>query len=260
MPKFASCLMMMFTEHPLPDRIAAAADVGFTGVEIQRPYDQDLDDLAKKLEQAGVECTLLNTPYGDSEATKSGRAAIPGEEAAFFEDLTLAMDSAQALSCTRIHVMSGTVPAGNNPADHRRTLVSNMREASERAAERGITLHLEPLNHTDNPGYFLITQAVGHAIVDEIARDNVKVQFDLYHTQMAEGFVSDKIANYLSKSAYVQFAGVPGRHEPDDGEMNHDFLFRMIEDAGYDGWLGAEYKPRAGTLEGLGWAKPYGIG
>ncbi len=78
MPKFASCLMMMFTEHPLPDRIAAAADVGFTGVEIQRPYDQDLDDLAAKLDRAGVECTLLNTPYGDTDATKFGRAAIPG--------------------------------------------------------------------------------------------------------------------------------------------------------------------------------------
>jgi 2-dehydrotetronate isomerase len=260
MPKFASCLMMMFTEHPLPDRIAAAADVGFTGVEIQRPYDQDLDDLATKLDRAGVECTLLNTPYGDSEATKFGRAAIPGEEAAFLDDLTLAMDSADALGCTRIHVMSGTMPADANPADHRATLVSNMREASDRAAERGITLHLEPLNHTDNPGYFLVGQAMGHAIADEIARDNVKVQFDLYHTQMAEGFVSDKIETYLAKSAYIQFAGVPGRNEPDHGEMNHPFLFYMIEAAGYDGWLGAEYKPRTGTLEGLGWAKPYGIG
>jgi hydroxypyruvate isomerase len=260
MPKFASCLMMMFTEHKLPDRIAAAADVGFTGVEIQRPYDQDLDDLATKLDRAGVECTLLNTPYGPDEATKFGRAAIPGQEAAFLDDLTLAMDSADALGCTRIHVMSGTMPAGANPADHRATLVSNMREASDRAAERGITLHLEPLNHTDNPAYFLVGQAMGHSIADEVARDNVKVQFDLYHTQMAEGFVSDKIENYLAKSAYIQFAGVPGRNEPDHGEMNHPFLFDMIEAAGYDGWLGAEYKPRAGTLEGLGWAKPYGIG
>jgi hydroxypyruvate isomerase len=88
----------------------------------------------------------------------------------------------------------------------------------------------------------------------------VKVQFDLYHTQMAEGFISDKIENFLAKSAYIQFAGVPGRNEPDFGEMNHPFLFDMIEAAGYDGWLGAEYKPRGGTLEGLGWAKPYGIG
>ena len=260
MPKFSSCIMMMFTEHALPDRITAAADAGFPGVEIQRPYDQDLDDLAKRLERAGVECTLLNTPYGDTDATKFGRAAIPGQEDAFFQDLTLAMDSAQALGCTRIHVMSGTVPTGNDPADHFRTLVSNMREAAARAAERGITLHLEPLNFTDNPGYFLVGQAMGHAVVNEIACENVKVQFDLYHTQMAEGFIADKIEKYLANSGYIQFAGVPGRHEPDDGEVNYPFLFAMIEAGGYDGWLGAEYKPRNGTVEGLCWAKPYGIG
>ena len=101
---------------------------------------------------------------------------------------------------------------------------------------------------------------MGHAVVNEIAMDNVKVQFDLYHTQMAEGFVSDKIEKYLANSGYIQFAGVPGRHEPDDGEVNYPFLFEMIEAGGYDGWIGAEYKPRNGTVEGLGLAKPYGIG
>jgi hydroxypyruvate isomerase len=260
MPRFAACLMMMFDEHPLPDRIQAAADVGFTGVEIQRPYDQDLDDLRKRLDAAGVECTLLNTPYGDSEATRFGRAAVPGEEANFFADLDTAMNAADALGCTRIHVMSGTVPAGGDPAAHRQTLLSNMRAAAVRASDRGITLHLEPLNHTDNPRYFLVGQAMGYALVEEIGMDNVKVQFDLYHTQMAEGFVSDKIEKYLAKSAYVQFAGVPGRHEPNYGEMNYPFLFEMLDAAGYDGWVGAEYKPRAGTLEGLGWGKKYGIG
>lgn len=259
MPKFASCIMMMFTELPLPDRVQAAADVGFTGVEIQRPYDQDLDDLAARLDRAGVECTLLNTPYGETDATKFGRASIPGEEANFARDFKLSMDTAEALGCTRIHVMSGTVPAGGDPAAHRQTLMSNMRVAAVQASERGMTLHLEPLNHTDNPGYFLIGQEMGHSIVEEIGMDNVRVQFDLYHTQMAEGFVSDKIERYLAKSAYIQFAGVPGRHEPDDGEMNYPFLFDMIEKAGYDGWIGAEYKPRGDTLAGLGWGRPYGI-
>jgi hydroxypyruvate isomerase len=260
MPKFSSCIMMMFTEHALPERVTAAADAGFQGVEIQRPYGEDLNDIRKRLDAADIECTLLNTPYGETEATKFGRAAIPGEEANFLADLNTAMVHAEALACKRIHVMSGTVPAGGDPAAHRATLVANMREASELAAEKGITLHLEPLNHTDNPGYFLVGQSMGHDIADEIGRHNVKVQFDLYHTQMAEGFIADRIERFLAKSGYIQFAGVPGRHEPDFGEMHYPFIFQMLEEHGYDGWLGAEYKPRAGTLEGLGWARAYGIG
>jgi hydroxypyruvate isomerase len=260
MLKFSSCIMMMFTDLPLPERITAAADVGFPGVEIQRPYDQDLDELARRLEAAGVECTLLNTPYGDTDATKFGHASIPGEEAAFAEDLKLAMDSAEALGCSRVHVMSGTVPAGGDPAAHRQTLLSNLRAGAVAASARGMTLHIEPLNLTDNPGYFLIGQAMGHSIVEEAGMENVKVQFDLYHAQMSEGFIAEKIERYLAKSGYVQFAGVPGRHEPNDGEMNYEFLFKMLEAAGYDGWVGAEYKPRGDTVAGLGWAKPYGIG
>ncbi|MEK9901897.1 MAG: TIM barrel protein, partial [Rhodospirillaceae bacterium] len=205
-------------------------------------------------------CTLLNTPYGDTEATKFGRAAIPGEEAAFADDLKLAMDSAEALGCTRVHVMSGTIPEGGDPAAHRQTLLSNLRAGAVAASARGMTLHIEPLNLTDNPGYFLIGQAMAHSIVEEAGMDNVGVQFDLYHAQMSEGFIADKIERFLAKSAYVQFAGVPGRHEPDDGEMNYEFLFGMLEDAGYDGWVGAEYKPRGETLAGLGWAKKFGIG
>ena len=260
MLKFSSCIMMMFTELPLPERITAAADVGFAGVEIQRPYGEDLDELARRLEAAGVECTLLNTPYGDTEATKFGRAAIPGEEAAFADDLKLAMDSAEALGCTRVHVMSGTVPEGGDPAAHRQTLLSNLRAGAVAASARGMTLHIEPLNLTDNPGYFLVGQAMAHSIVEEAGMGNVGVQFDLYHAQMSEGLIANKIGRFLAKSAYVQFAGVPGRHEPDNGEMNYEFLFGMLEDAGYDGWVGAEYRPRGETLAGLGWAKKYGIG
>ena len=260
MLKLSSCIMMMFTELPLPERITAAADAGFAGGEIQRPYDQDLTELAKRLERAGVECTLLNTPYGDTEATKFGRAAIPGEEGGFAEDLKLAMDSAEALGCTRVHVMSGTVPEGGDPVAHRQTLLSNLRAGAVAASARGMMLHIEPLNLTDNPGYFLIGQAMAHSIVEEAGMDNVGVQFDLYHAQMSEGFIADKVERFLAKSAYVQFAGVPGRHEPDDGEMNYDFLFGMLEDARYDGWVGAEYRPRGETLAGLGWAKKYGIG
>ena len=260
MLKFSSCIMMMFTELPLPERITAAADAGFPGVEIQRPYDQDLTELAKRLERSEVECTLLNTPYGDTDATKFGRASIPGEEAAFAEDLKLAMDTAKALRCKRIHVMSGTVPEDGDPAAHRQTLLSNLRAGAVAAAAQGLTLHIEPLNHTDNPGYFLIGQAMGHSIVEEAGMENVGVQFDLYHAQMSEGCIADKVERYLDNSAYVQFAGVPGRHEPSDCEMNYDFLFGMLENAGYDGWGGAEHRPRGETLAGLGWAKKYGIG
>lgn len=260
MPRLAANISLMFTEHALLDRIAAAADVGFAGVEILRPYDEDPAAIRAALERAGIGCTLINTPFGPDEGGHFGLAGLPGREADFDANLGQALAAATAIGCPRVHVLSGVVPDGADAAAHRATLVANLRRGAARAAEAGITLHIEPLNRFDFPGYLLVGQAMGHEIVDEVGAANLKVQFDLYHTQMAEGFVSERMDRFAGRFGYVQFAGVPGRHEPDHGELNVAFLLDRLDAQGYDGWAGAEYRPRAGTREGLGWAKRYGIG
>ena len=75
--------------------------------------------------------------------------------------------------------------------------------------------------------------------------------------QIMEGDVATKIRRWLPHVGHIQVAGVPGRNEPDTGELNYDYLFRLLDELKYDGWVGCEYKPRAETIAGLGWAAPY---
>ena len=128
-------------------------------------------------------------------------------------------------------------------------------EAAREAAGAGITIVLEPINTRDMPGFFLTHQAQAHAVCKEVGAPNLKVQFDLYHAQIMEGDLSVKLKQYVTDVGHVQIAGVPDRHEPDEGELNYPHLFALMDTLGYDGWVGCEYRPRAGTSEGLGWLK-----
>lgn len=261
MPRFAANISLMYTEWPFVDRFAAAADDGFEAVECQFPYEVPAETLARRREAAGVELVLLNAPPGPAGAR--GIAAVPGQEAAFRASLLeQALPYAQALGCPRVHVMSGFVPDGRERADVQPTLVDNLRWAADEAARAGVTLLVEPLNGRDNPGYFLNRQDHGHEIVAAIGAANVAVQFDLYHAQIVEGDLSVKLARYLdpahpTKVGHLQVAAVPDRGEPDAGELAWGHLFALIDQLGWPGWVGAEYRPRAGTRAGLGWFQPW---
>ena len=170
-----------------------------------------------------------------------------------------AIDYARALKCPRLHAMAGLLPAGADRAERRALYVKNLREAARRCADAGLDLLIEPINTRDIPGFFLNTQADAHAVLAEVGAPNLKVQMDLYHCQIVEGDLAMKIRQYLpsGRVGHFQIAGVPLRHEPDLGEVNHPYLFALLDELGWDGWIGCEYRPRAGTSAGLGWFAPY---
>ena len=259
MPRLAANITYLFTELPFLDRFAAAADHGFTGVEILVPYEYSPEDIAARLAAHDLECVLINTPYGEIAGGHTGIGAIPGREAEFAADATRALDYAMAVGCTRIHALAGMPGEQADPAHCRAVFVDNLRGMAEQAADAGITVLIEPLNTGDFPGYFLTHQGQAHAIVADVGLANVKVQMDFYHCQIMEGFLSDKMRRHIDGIGHFQISGVPGRIEPDIGELDHTYLLNLVDELGFDGWVGAEYKPRAGTVPGLGWAVPYGI-
>ena len=118
---------------------------------------------------------------------------------------------------------------------------------------------IEPLNKRDNPGYFLNTTVEAAAILKGVDRDNVKLQLDLYHCQITEGDLTAHIRNLAGSYAHVQIAGVPDRHEPDHGEVDFTYVLSVLDQIGYDGWVGCEYRPAATTSAGLGWAQRWGV-
>ncbi len=256
MPRFSANLSYLFTEAPFLERFGEAAQAGFRAVEFTFPYEWQARDIAERVAQHGLEVALFNAPPGDLGAGDRGLASVPGREHEFTASIAMGLRYAQALNCRRMHVMAGVVPpdADAQERDRRRRLyVRHLRQACEDAAAHGVTVTIEPLNPRDNPGYLLTTQAEAHAIREEVGAGNLKVQFDLYHAQIVEGDLTEKLRRHIAHVGHIQIAGVPGRHEPNVGEINYEWLFRVIDELRYDGWIGCEYRPLGGTAAGLAW-------
>jgi len=220
--------------------------------------------LAAKLKEHGLQQVLFNAPPGNWDAGERGMACLPGREAEFRANFAKALEYAQALNCPRVHAMAGLMPAGADHATLRATYVANLRTAAAMAAPLGINVLMEPINPRDMPGYFLSRQEQAHAVVADVGAPNLKVQMDLYHLQIVEGDLAMNIRRYVPTGnvGHMQIAGVPERHEPDVGEINYAYIFKLLDELGYDGWLGCEYRPARGaaigaTSDGLGWVKPW---
>lgn len=257
MPRLAANLTMMYTEHPFLDRYAAAARDGFSGVEFLFPYEFAAAELKSRLEEHGLTQALFNAPPGDWAAGERGIASLPGREGEFERGFDQALEYAAALGNRSLHVMAGLIRPEQDRAAHREAYLKNLAAAARAAASAGITVVIEPINTRDIPGFFLNRQDEAQAVCAEVGAANLKVQFDIYHCQIVEGDIAMKLQRDMAGIGHIQIAGVPDRHEPDLGELNYPYLFERIDALGYAGWIGCEYRPKADTSAGLGWARPY---
>jgi len=259
MIKLAANLSMMFGEVAFLERFGAAAACGFKGVEFLFPYEHTTRDVASALEDAKLTQTLFNLPPGNWAAGERGMAAIPGREREFAESIEMALEYATVLRCPRLHVMAGLMPAGASIEECERVYEANLRLAASRFAQRKIEAVIEPINHRDIPRYFLNTTRQAKAVIERVGAPNLKLQLDLYHAQITEGDLAHRVRDLAGLYTHVQIAGNPDRNEPNVGEVHYAYVLDVLDATGYDGWVGCEYRPKAGTREGLGWAQPYGI-
>jgi hydroxypyruvate isomerase len=263
MPRFAANLAYLFTERPLIERFAAAAAAGFKAVELQFPYDHAPSAVKAELDRHGLTMLGLNTAPGRSAlgqhaAGEFGVAAIPGREPEFAALFKQALDYVTAIGGCQIHCLAGKVPPEQRPAAEK-VFVGNLARAADLAAEKGITLLIEPINPRDRPDYFLSRAEHAADIIAKIERPNVRLQFDFYHAQIVGGDLIKRFEKHFPVVGHVQIAAVPSRHEPDEGEINYPAVFDAVDRAGFKGWIGCEYRPRAKTEDGLGWARAFGV-
>lgn len=257
MPRFSANLSLLFTEVDFMDRFGKAARAGFKAVEYMFPYPFDPQGLADALKTNGLKQALFNLPAGNWDAGERGIAVLPDRKGEFQEGVAEAIRYAKALDCSLVNCLVGLKPSGISDSQVRGVLVSNLHFAAEALAKEGIHLLLESLNTRDIPGFYLSRTADVLSLIKEVGHPNVYYQYDIYHMQVMEGDLTSTIRDNISVIKHIQLADNPGRHEPGTGEINYPNLFRFIEEAGYRGFIGCEYKPLTTTDEGLGWIKPY---
>jgi hydroxypyruvate isomerase len=255
MPRFAANLNFLFTELPFLDRFEAAATAGFAAVEAVNLYEGTPEEVAARLKGNGLTLALFNMPMGDATAGERGLTALKGREGAFWSGFETALGYAAATGGRRIHLPAGLISQG---AEHT-TYVANLRRAAKAAAANGLEVLIEPINRRDIPGFFLNRTEQARDVIAEVGEPNLRLQFDLYHRQVEQGDVATAIEAFVPITGHYQLASPPDRGEPDDGEMNYRYLFKLIDDTGFDGWIGCEYRPRNGTMAGLGWVQACGV-
>lgn len=259
MTKLAANLTMLFNEVDFLDRFEQAAEAGFRGVEFLFPYAYGADEIAARLDASRLKLVLHNLPAGDWAAGERGLACHPGRSAEFQDGVGQAIAYARALGVDQLNCLAGIVPPGVAPDAARATLVENLRFAAGQLKDEGIALLIEPINTFDIPGFFLHGTRQALDIIAETGSDNLFLQYDIYHMQRMEGELAATIKANLPLIRHIQLADNPGRFEPGTGEINFRYLLGMLDEIGYAGWVGCEYKPRAGSVQGLGWMADHGL-
>ncbi|HPT96513.1 MAG TPA: TIM barrel protein [Armatimonadota bacterium] len=245
MLKLSACIEMIFRDLPFPDRIAKVAECGLPACEFWRWVDKDLDAIVKAKEAAGIAiaCCSCDT---------RGPLVADGSAATFVEGLKASCEAAHRLGTRTLIVTTGQEIPGKPRSEQHANIVTALKEGAPIAEREGITLVLEPLNVLVNhKGYYLSTSAEGFEILREVGSPNVKLLFDIYHQQITEGNLINNIRDGIDLIGHFHVADNPGRNEPGTGEINYRNVFKAIEAAGYQGYVGLEYHPLADPAETL---------
>ena len=257
MLKFSANLSMLFAEVEFMQRFERAARAGFRAVEYMFPYVYEASRIADILKTFDLKQVLFNLPAGKWEAGERGIALLAERRSEFEDGVGAAIDYAKMLDCRLVNCLVGLTPSDVAAEAAREVLVSNLRFAAQALDKERIRLLIEAVNTRDIPGFYLWRTVDVLALIKEVGHPNLYYQYDVYHMQVMEGDITRTIRNNIERIAHLQVADNPGRHEPGTGEINYTNLFRFIDDAGYTGYVGCEYKPLTTTEEGLGWMRPY---
>ena len=256
MPKFSANLGFLWPDRPLLDRIAAAGTAGFRAVELHWPYDIPAAQVRDACEAGNMTLLALNTPLGNTAQGDFGLGVLDNRQAEFREGFERAAAYAREAGAGALHVMAGVVPPHKKKRGSE-VFAENLVWAAARAPD--LTLLLEPINQRDKPGYFYSTMGEGAALIETVGAPNLKLMFDVYHVGVSEGDILRRLEHHLPRIGHVQIAAVPSRAEPDEGEIAYGAVFDALDNLGYAGWVGCEYRPRAGTDEGLGWTRALSV-
>jgi len=255
---FAANLSMLWAELPLAERFERAAGAGFGAVELWWPGAAAAESLPRLTARWDLRLALLNFDAGDMAAGERGLAGDPGRREQVRDNVPAALRIARACGCQRLNLLLGLrqerYPLGEQLACAR----DNVAWAADQAAQAGCEVMIEAINPADNGPCLLTSIAAAASFIADVARPNVRLQFDVYHVQRMEGDIVTTLDAHWDLISHIQIADVPGRNEPGTGEINYPFVLGHVDDRGYQGAVGLEYHPSTGRAEdSFGWLEHY---
>ena len=250
---YSAHLGYLFTDRPLAERVSSAVRSGFKAVEHPAPYSVPATEMAGWLTAAGARYVQLGLYSGDASKGEKGLGIFPDRRAEFRESVAAALDYAEAVGASMVHAMAGVLPRAQRAPHHWECYVENLAFAATEARPRGIKIIVEAMSQSAVPEYFLGTPDVAARAIAEAGEENLGLLLDVFHTLSAGLDVEQEIAKHAALLAHVHIADFPGRHEPGSATVDFGKIERALRGAGYDGFLGCEYKPIGSTEAGLGW-------
>ena len=257
MSKIDLNLQFLFNEYELIDRYKKAAELGYKFVELQNPYGIDLNELKLLINDLGLKQVLINVDVLDESTGIMNLALNPNKKDEFKRRIENSVKYCDQLNVNAINCIPG--PKLNDVEDSIQydTFIENLLYSSPLFESCGTKLLMEPINVYDQPGFFINNSTDGAKVVEDVNHNNFGLQYDVYHMQLMEGNLMNNIEKHISIIGHFQIADVVGRNEPGTGEINYHTIFKHIDSLGYEGFIGAEYKPLKTTEEGLSWIKEY---
>ena len=233
-------ISLLFTENSFLERFGKASENNFQAVEFQFPDEFSPETIKERLDKFNLDLSVFNSLPGNFKNGDRGLACLPKRREEFQRTIIQSIEYAKIIKCKKIHVMSG-IQSSKNDLTYRDTFIENLQWACDQFESRNI------------PDYFLSSTDMAIKIIELTAKKNIKLLFDIYHHQIIRGDVTKYLKNIYSYIGHIQIAGIPDRNEPDISEIDYKFIFKIINDLGYKGWIGCEYNPIQDTLSGLSW-------
>lgn len=251
MPRYSLSLGFFFTEVPLLERFGRAREAGFGAVEFFWPQGVNHGAIAAEVRAQGLTVELFNMFEGDYARGERGIAGDPGRVEEWRAALLDALDLAGAVGCPRVNALTGDAHSPSSRAAQLDQVVENLRWAAPVAAERGVTLLLEPLNAATHPDYLCRTTREALELIGRVGHPGVRLQYDVYQAQRGEGDIVETIAAHLDVIDHVQIADAPSRGKPGTGELSFPYILGRLDELGYRGFVGLEYRPDDDPLSWL---------
>ena len=245
-------ISLLFTENSFLERFGKASENNFQAVEFQFPYEFSPEIIKEKLDKFNLDLSVFNSLPGNFKNGDRGLACLPKRKEEFQRTIIQSIEYAKIIKCKKIHIMSG-IQGSKNDLAYRDTYIENLQWTCDKFSEEDLTVLIEPINSRNIPDYFLSSTDMAIKIIELTAKKNIKLLFDIYHHQIMRGDVTKYLKNIYSYIGHIQIAGIPDRNEPDISEIDYKFIFKIINDLGYKGWIGCEYNPIEDTVSGLSW-------